>query len=121
MKKIVIMSDNHGDMNILTDIKVLEDDADYYIHCGDSESYQLRDLDEFVAVKGNNDWSLDLPQTARLDIEGRHLLITHGQFFGYFDREKKMLDFLKKYNGDVFNLRTYTYASSKRRKWFMAY
>ena len=32
MKKIVIMSDNHGDMNILTDIKVLEDDADYYIH-----------------------------------------------------------------------------------------
>ena len=43
MKKIVIMSDNHGDMNILTDIKVLEDDADYYIHCGDSESYQLRD------------------------------------------------------------------------------
>lgn len=28
MKKIVIMSDNHGDMNILTDIKVLEDDAD---------------------------------------------------------------------------------------------
>ena len=27
MKKIVIMSDNHGDMNILTDIKVLEDDA----------------------------------------------------------------------------------------------
>lgn len=101
MKKIVIMSDNHGDMNILTDIKVLEDDADYYIHCGDSESYQLRDLDEFVAVKGNNDWSLDLPQTARLDIEGRHLLITHGQFFGYFDREKKMLDFLKKYNGDV--------------------
>ena len=95
MKKIVIMSDNHGDMNILTDIKVLEDDADYYIHCGDSESYQLRDLDEFVAVKGNNDWSLDLPQTARLDIEGRHLLITHGQFFGYFDCEKKMLDFLR--------------------------
>ena len=39
MKKIVIMSDNHGDMNMLTDIKVLEDDADYYIHCGDSESY----------------------------------------------------------------------------------
>ena len=88
MKKIVIMSDNHGDMNILTDIKVLEDDADYYIHCGDSESYSLQDLDGFVAVKGNNDWSLDLPQTARLDIEGRHLLITHGQF-------------LKKYNGDV--------------------
>ena len=32
MKKIIIMSDNHGDMNMLTDIKVLEDDADYYIH-----------------------------------------------------------------------------------------
>ena len=45
MKKIIIMSDNHGDMNMLTDIKVLEDDADYYIHCGDSESYSLQDID----------------------------------------------------------------------------
>lgn len=101
MKKIVIMSDNHGDMYTLTDIKVLEDDADYYIHCGDSEFYSLQGLDGFVAVKGNNDWNLDLPETARLDIEGRHLLITHGQYFGYFDCEKKMIQFLKKYNGDV--------------------
>ena len=101
MKKIVIMSDNHGDMNMLTDIKVLEDDADYYIHCGDSESYSLQYLYGFVAVKVNYGWSVDLLQTARLDIEGRHLLITHGQFFGYFDREKKMIQFLKKYNGDV--------------------
>lgn len=101
MKKIVIMSDNHGDMYTLTDIKVLEDDVDYYIHCGDSEFYSLQGLDGFVAVKGNNDWNLDLPETARLDIEGRHLLITHGQYFGYFDREKKMIQFLKKYNGDV--------------------
>ncbi len=45
---------------------------------------------------------LIFPQTARLDIEEDIFLITHGQFFfGYFDREKKMLDFLKKYNGDV--------------------
>ena len=51
MKKIVIMSDNHGDMNVLTDIKVLEDDADYYIHCGDSESYSLQDLDGFAGQR----------------------------------------------------------------------
>lgn len=101
MKKLVIMSDNHGDSNALTDIKVLDEKADYYIHCGDSEAYRLQDLDGFVAVKGNNDWSLDLPDVARLDIEDRHLLITHGQFFGYFDREKKMLQFLKKHKGDI--------------------
>lgn len=100
MKKIVIMSDNHGDAYALTDIMALEDDADYYIHCGDSEA-RLQDLDGFVAVKGNNDWSLDLPEVSTLNIEGHHLVITHGQYFGYFDREKKMYQFLQKNHGDI--------------------
>ena len=106
MKKIVIMSDNHGDMNILTDIKVLEDDADYYIHCGDSESYQLRDLDEFVAVKGNNDWRLSgIPvfQVSRYASRGLYEGKKVEAMIDFMPElsTEKMLDFLKKYNGDV--------------------
>ena len=39
MKKIVIMSDNHGDQSMIDYVKEHEQDGDYYIHCGDSEAY----------------------------------------------------------------------------------
>lgn len=97
MKKLVIMSDNHGDMNIMSDIRVLEPDADLYIHCGDSEATHKMQLEGFVCVAGNNDWGLDLPRFAKLKVEGVSILITHGQFYGYFDREKHMIKDLKKH------------------------
>lgn len=97
MKKLVIMSDNHGDMNIMSDIRVLEPDADLYIHCGDSEATHKMQLEGFVCVAGNNDWGLDLPRFAKLKVEGVSILITHGQYYGYFDREKHMIKDLKKH------------------------
>lgn len=94
MKKIVIMSDNHGDQSMIDYVKEHEQDGDYYIHCGDSEAYDLRVLEGFICVKGNNDWSLDLPKEARLVVEGVSIFITHGQYFGYFNRELAMNDIL---------------------------
>ena len=44
MKKIVIMSDNHGDQSMIDYVKEHEQDGDYYIHCGDSEAYFNREL-----------------------------------------------------------------------------
>lgn len=94
MKKIVIMSDNHGDQSMIKYVKEQERDADYFIHCGDSEAYDLSVLDGFICVKGNNDWALDLPKEAHLVVEGVSVLITHGQYFGYFNRELAMNDLL---------------------------
>lgn len=94
MKKLVIMSDNHGDQSVIELVKEREKGADYYIHCGDSEAPRKEVLNGFICVRGNNDWGLDLPKEARLEVEGYSLLITHGQYLGYFHRELAMNDLL---------------------------
>ena len=98
MKKIVIMSDNHGDQTMIDYVKEHEPHGDYYIHCGDSEAIDKRILNGFICVKGNNDWSLDLPKEARLNVEGVPIFITHGQYFGYFNRELAMNDLLTRHH-----------------------
>ncbi|MDE6953264.1 MAG: metallophosphoesterase [Erysipelotrichales bacterium] len=95
MKKVVVMSDNHGQDIMLKKIKELEPTADYYIHCGDSETSRQELLQGYICVKGNNDWYLDLPKEAILDIEGLKILVTHGQYFGYFNREMAMKEMLE--------------------------
>lgn len=96
MKKIVIMSDNHGISDAMTRVYELEPDGDYYIHCGDSEARRKEELAGYICVMGNNDWGLKLPKESKLSIEGVDILITHGQFFGYFNKEDKMIALLKK-------------------------
>jgi len=95
MKKIAVMSDNHGDPDAMDFIRELEPDADFYVHCGDSEASDIHVLDGYIAVAGNNDWYLKLPKYAKFKCEDIWVLVTHGQFYGYFDREKKMAGDLK--------------------------
>ncbi len=95
MKKIVVMSDNHGDDEMLEYILEKEPHADYYVHCGDSEAYFKEMLSGYICVKGNNDWALDLPKEAKLIVEDVPILITHGQYFGYFNRELAMRNILE--------------------------
>lgn len=94
MKKIVVMSDNHGSDNMLDYVKNAQPDADYYVHCGDSEVADKQLLSGYICVKGNNDWGLDLPKEAILEVENFLILITHGQYLGYFNRELAMNDLL---------------------------
>lgn len=96
MKKVVVMSDNHGVDKMMEYIKNKEPDADYYIHCGDSEAMQQNLLTGYICVRGNNDWGLDLPQQAKLKVEDFRILITHGQYFGFFNRQESMRSLLEK-------------------------
>ena len=101
MKKIIVVSDNHGDDEILDIIKNNENDADCYIHLGDSETNNIHLLDDFIAVSGNNDWMIDLPNAIILEIENLRFLLTHGQRFGYFDKEERMYHVLEENDCDV--------------------
>lgn len=94
MKKLVVMSDNHGQDMMMEYIRKKEPDADYYIHCGDSEASRQELLTGYICVSGNNDWYLDLPREAKLKVEDLTVLITHGQYFGFFNRELAMNDLL---------------------------
>lgn len=94
MKRLIVMSDNHGLDTMMAYIKELEPYADYYIHCGDSEASRQELLSGYICVSGNNDWYLDLPKQAKLKVEDMNILITHGQYFGFFNRELAMNDLL---------------------------
>lgn len=96
MKKIVVMSDNHGDGNAPARVKELEPDADFYIHCGDSMAFSEEDLHGFLSVDGNSDWGvLDLPYSFEFEAEGLRFYVTHGHRYGMIDREKRMIEDLK--------------------------
>lgn len=101
MKKIVVMSDNHGDKKALDYVRAQEPGADFYVHCGDSEVNDQTLLHDFICVRGNNDWSLDLPRFASFQCEELHILVTHGQFYGYFNRELAMKQDLLKHHCEV--------------------
>ena len=94
MGKIAVMSDNHGDNSQIEDFLKFEKSANYYIHCGDSETYNPNILDKFYAVKGNNDWHLDFPSQVKVKVEDLTLLVTHGHKFGYWNRDYAMIDAL---------------------------
>lgn len=78
--KILIVSDNHGDHQILTDIvDNFASQVDLLVHCGDSElSPNEPPMNSFHGVLGNNDYGLDYPQQLVLDEGTERLLVVHG-------------------------------------------
>ena len=88
MKKIVLVSDNHSKMDVLKCIYEANQDADYFLHCGDSEKTP-EELKPFISVRGNNDYGDDFPMELQLLIGGKKILIMHGHRYvtiGYFDK-----------------------------------
>lgn len=100
MKKIVVMSDSHGYHQMINRVKELEPDGDYYVHCGDSEAetYMMQD---WLCVKGNNDWYSDFPNQIKFKVEELNFLVAHGHRFGYMDRETSMIYTLQEANCDI--------------------
>jgi len=80
--KIVLISDNHGDLTPVN--RILQDNpvADYYFHCGDVCS-EINLIKPFIAVKGNNDWDPNLKKELIFEIEGHRILMFHGHNYTY--------------------------------------
>lgn len=101
MKKIVVMSDNHGQEECLYRIKELESDADYYIHCGDSES-NSDVLNSFYAVRGNNDWYHPfLKEDIVVTIDGIKFYVCHGHRVGYLHQLENLAAIGRKHHCEV--------------------
>jgi len=75
--EIVIISDNHGKIDVLKEILQRHPEADAYIHCGDSELSEEY-LGPFLSVEGNNDVFYDYPEYRVIQIEDLKILIIHG-------------------------------------------
>ncbi len=84
MKKIVILSDTHGNKKAIMNIAEIMAESDFVIHLGD----HYGDMDVFepmlgsklYRVHGNCDFGA-LKEIV-LEIEGRKLFITHGDLYG---------------------------------------
>ncbi len=78
MVRVLILSDSHGLTKEITDIKKRHD-ADYMIHCGDSElEADAPELEGFTAVAGNCDLDSRFPLQRKLKIGQFAFLIVHG-------------------------------------------
>lgn len=80
MKRILVISDNHGDYYTMNDVINKEKDVDIYIHLGDSNlpSYLLT---SFLGVKGNCDYSLEFPLTRDIEVNNIKIHMEHGNSF----------------------------------------
>lgn len=84
MKKIVVLSDTHGNLSSIEKLSDIIKESDYVFHLGDYE----RDINAFQrefgedkirSVKGNCDGG---GKDLILDIEGLKILLTHGDRYG---------------------------------------
>lgn len=78
--KILVVSDNHREDKILTEIvQKMRDKVDLMVHCGDSELDPAEEpMSNFKAVKGNNDYGLSYPNELTIDEGKETIFITHG-------------------------------------------
>lgn len=81
--KALVISDNHGDRQILEQVVTAwQDKVDLMIHCGDSEIDEADPLmRNFTCVAGNNDWHLGYQPNQLVTVGGQHFFVTHGHHY----------------------------------------
>ncbi len=83
--RILIMSDSHNKHENVMKVLNNEKHIDMLIHCGDIENgeEEIRKACNcpMVAVKGNNDFFVDLPKEIEMELGSYKVLITHGHYY----------------------------------------
>ena len=84
MKKLIIISDSHGNMSGVTGLLPLLSENDYLIHLGAGDVRELRDAypERVYVCAGNCDFFSPLPQEGELEIEGVKIYYCHGHKYG---------------------------------------
>ncbi len=83
--EIVVVSDSHGRIEVLQQIRERHPNADAYLHCGDSETDEEH-LDSFASVQGNNDMYYSYPEQRVIDLGECKILLIHGHQHYYATR-----------------------------------
>lgn len=75
--KIVVISDTHGNAEIIRNIRLLNSNADMFLHLGDSELPDYL-LDGFATVRGNCDHFIDAPYNRTIQTSYGNIYLEHG-------------------------------------------
>lgn len=94
--KICVVSDSHGDMDILEKIRFDNPDCDVYIHLGDSCLPEYM-MDSFISVKGNCDCFIDYPLYRTIETPYGKIWCEHGHIHG-----RGNIEFLKEHDCKVY-------------------
>lgn len=94
--KICIVSDSHGDRDILQKIYNLNSNCDIYLHLGDSQ-LDSNWLLPFISVKGNCDYFSDYPDFKIISTPFGNIYAEHGHLHNHCT-----IDFLKSKNCQIY-------------------
>lgn len=78
--KLVVVSDSHGDRDILVElIKTYKGTVDALIHCGDSELDESDSVwQDMLSVKGNMDFDQAYPTVRVAEVDHEKIIWVHG-------------------------------------------
>ncbi|QFT90099.1 hypothetical protein FIU87_15655 [Bacillus sp. THAF10] len=81
--KVLIVSDNHGEEEILQQLKARhKDEVELFLHCGDSElPFSSEAMIGYDGVRGNCDLDTDYPEKLIKELSGNRIFITHGHLY----------------------------------------
>ena len=99
MTKIILVSDNHYNYSVLKYI-LEKEKGDLFLHCGDSE-LDIKLLEPFLSVKGNNDYDFNLPPVRYFDIEGYRVMMLHGNPYVSSFSDEALVNFAINNKADV--------------------
>ncbi|MGE5328177.1 MAG: metallophosphoesterase [Deltaproteobacteria bacterium] len=103
--KVIVFSDSHGKTDAMIDI-ISNNNADKIIHLGDLVKdaemleYEYPDC-EVISVAGNNDWYSNQPTECLLELEGKKVLVTHGNHYGVKNGVAKITERARKIGADI--------------------
>ncbi len=82
--KILVVSDNHGDAHILTEVREQwSNQVDYMLHAGDSElPFESDEMKPFIKVRGNCNFDSSYPGDEVVECGDKRIFITHGHLYG---------------------------------------
>ena len=105
-RKILVVSDNHGNMTALKYvIDTFRGEFDAMVHCGDSEAgcEKLRSLVDcpVYMAEGNCDYDFEGDSDDIFEIEGHVCFVTHGHRYGVNWGEEELLEKALEMGADI--------------------
>ncbi|MFY3791655.1 metallophosphoesterase [Ureibacillus sp. MALMAid1270] len=80
--KLLVMSDTHGNAEVIKQVSERHKDVDTVIHCGDSElAFDHEYLENTKRVRGNCDRDSRFPNEELFSLSGKKIFVTHGHLF----------------------------------------
>ncbi|MBL3398065.1 metallophosphoesterase [Staphylococcus pasteuri] len=102
MSKWIVVSDNHNESGILYDIYEKHNDADVFLHLGDSEfQYDDTELSLYNRVKGNCDFYPEFPEENTISNNGINAFYTHGHLYQVNQTRMKLAEKAKTLNAQL--------------------